>query len=47
MQIIWNVFRRWFGAPTRPSRSSELPPMSLRDWADLPPSHPVCDCDSL
>ena len=37
--------RQWFSRLLASSPPGPLEPerMSLRDWADLPPHHPLCD----
>jgi hypothetical protein len=42
---IFNQFRVWIAAMrARPVQPDPLEAMSLRERADLPPSHPLADC---
>lgn len=45
MSRLGTLLRRvlaWLNTPTAPASAEPLP--GARDWADLPPHHPLCDC---
>lgn len=39
---ILRLFWAWLNMPVLPS--ADATGLTPREWADLPPHHPICDC---